>query len=234
MLTSKTIIGTVGYLGGIMSLPEPFTWSWGQMLLHTQSLCKDGDFIQPDHAGQSLHDAARHELIDRMKGDWIVMLDCDTAFEPDLVSRLVGIAQRLNIDVLSGIYSFKQWPHFPVLYMRNPETDRHEVIKRWDRSQDVFQVDAAGSGCLFVRRRVIDRIQSELKERPFTRMGSSGEDLSFFRRLKALGIPAYCAWKVEMVHLDYKRLRVSEDFDESVGTVAHEYNSTGLKVAAYG
>ena len=56
------------------------------------------------------------------------------------------------------------------------------------------------------------------------------------RRLKKLGIQPYCAWKVEMVHLDYKQLRVSNDYDESIGEVAHEYPVRGLKheVAAYG
>ena len=236
MLETKRIIGTVGYMGGIMSLPEPFAWSWGNMLLHTQSLCKDGDFIHADRASVSLHDHARNQLISRMQGDWIVMLDCDTAFEPDLASRLVATAQRFSLDVVTGVYAFKQYPHFPVLYMRDAETDRHEIVKSWDRSYDVFPVDAAGSGCLFIRRTVIERILSELKEGPFDRAGSTGEDMSFFRRLKKIGIEAYCAWKVEMVHLDYKQLRVSNDYDESIGEVAHEYPVRGLKheVAAYG
>jgi len=240
MLERRRIIGTIGYMGGVMSIPEPFAWSWGQMLAYTQLQCAEGDFIQPDRASLSLHDHARAELISRMRGDWIVMLDTDTAFEPDLVTRLVGTANRYALDVVTGVYCFKSPPHSPVIYMYNKETGMQEPIVKWDHSGDVFPVDSAGAGCLFIRRGVIEKIVSELKEQPFARVASSGEDMGFFRRLKKIGVQAWCARKVEMVHLSYRHLRASNDFDgrifEENGVLGHEYTVEALskEVAAYG
>ena len=241
MLERRKIIGTVAYMGGIMSLPEPFAWSWGQMLLRTQSQCAPGDYIQPDRATVSLHDHARAQVISRMRGDWIVMLDCDTEFESDLVTRLVGVANRHSLDVVTGVYSFKNPPHSPVIYMYNRETGVQEPIRRWDRKYEVFPIDAAGAGCLFIRRNVIETILKELNEQPFARTGSSGEDMGFFRRLKKIGVQAWCAWQVEVAHLAYSRLRPSVNYDPDVFDInevrGNEYPAHGLndlKVAAYG
>jgi GT2 family glycosyltransferase len=220
MLTRHKLLGTIGYMGGIMSLPQPFTFAWGNMLLHTQALCKPGDHIHTDRAEISLHDYARTQLVQRMKGDWLLMLDTDTTFEADFAARLVAALHRYNLEVVTGIYSFKRPPHSPVLYMLNPETGSHEPIRSWlpldaGKDADVFPVDAAGAGCLLVRRTVFDRIHRELKEEPFARIGTKGEDMSFFRRLKQLDIKTWCAWKVEMTHLAYKGVRTSSDYDSS-------------------
>jgi hypothetical protein len=232
------IIGSIGYLGGIMSLPEPFTLAWGNMLLHSQAaLCLPGEYIHTERATISLHDYARTQLVQRMKGDWLLMLDTDTSFEADFAARLVATMCRFNLDVVTGIYSFKRPPHSPVLYMLNSETGMHEPVRSWTptdpaKESDVFPIDAAGGGCLLVRRRVFDRIRTELKEEPFARDNSKGEDMSFFRRLKKLGIQPYCAWKVEMAHLTYKGLRTSNDYDSSrFGGVQneHQYPVEGIR-----
>jgi GT2 family glycosyltransferase len=163
-----------------------------------------------------------------------VMLDCDTSFEADFAARLVSTMYRYDLDVVTGVYSFKQPPYSPVLYMRNTETDQHEPVKDWDSSAELFQVDAAGGGCLCVRRRVFDRIRRELNEQPFERMGSKGEDFSFFRRLKALGIKTYCAWKIEMVHLDYQHIRTSNFYSPEGVPTGHEYQVVGFEPARAG
>lgn len=235
-LERHKILGTIGYLGGIMSLPEPFTFAWGNMLLHSQAvLCQPDEYIHADRATISLHDYARTQLVNQMKGDWLLMLDTDTAFEADFAARLVATMYRHNLDVVTGIYSFKREPHSPVLYMLNPETNSHEPIQSWTpqdpaKAPDVFPVDAAGAGCLLVRRRVFDRIQKELKEQPFARTETKGEDMSFFRRLKQLGIQPWCAWKIEMTHLAYKGIRTSNDYESSnFGPPGREYPVEGIR-----
>jgi len=213
MLVRKKLIGSVGYMGGIMSVPEPFCWAWGNMCAHTENaLCAEDEHIHFDRAKFSLHDFARHELISRMEGDWIVMLDTDVTFEPDVVARLVATADRYQVDVLSGIYCHKAPPHFPVLFIWNPETKQKEVIAAWDRTSEIFEFDWGGGGCLFVRRGVFNRIAAELHENPFDRIGIKGEDHSFFTRLQKLGIQAYCAWQIEAEHLEYLGISASRDF----------------------
>lgn len=224
----ERIIGTIAYMGGVMATPEPFTWAWGNMLVYSQAaLCQPGERIEPDKSKYSLHDFARNDVLSRMYGDWILMLDTDMAFDPDFAARLVMTMQRYDVDVLTGIYSYKREPHYPVLYLYNPETERHEVIARWDRSSEIFQVHSAGAGCLLVRRRVFERITAQLGENPFDRLGSKGEDHSFFTRLRRLGVKAYCAWKVEAQHLEYVGITPSVHY-RGEGKVDNEFTIEGF------
>lgn len=213
MLTRHRQIGTIAYMGGIMSVPEPFCWSWGNMIAYSQeALCGENEHIHTDRTKLSLHDYARNELISRMRGDWILMLDTDLSFQPDIASRMVRLFELNQLDVLCGIYSYKRAPHFPVVYQHNPETDKHEILADWDRSVNLLQVDSAGAGVLLIRRSVLERITEELKENPFERYPGKGEDHSFFTRLRKLGIAAFCAPHVEADHLEYFGVRTSRDY----------------------
>ena len=235
MLTEHKIVGTIGMMSGIMSVPTPFTRSWGRMLLFSQqAVCQPGEYIHPADTAMSLHDSARNDLVRQMRGDWILMFDTDTEFEPDFAARLVAAMYRHNVDVLSGIYSFKSPPYLPILYMRNPDSNKHEVIQDWDRNADLLQVDAAGGGCLLVRKKVLDRVSKEFNCQPFDRDGGSGEDLSFFRRLGKLHIPVYCAWKIEMMHLAYRSIRTSMDCEPDALPQGHEYQVVGKRMLATG
>lgn len=217
-------IGTVAYMGGIMSLPEPFTWSLANMMMFSQeALCPPGHHLHLDRTSLSLHDWARNDLLAKMRGEWILMLDTDIAFEPDLLVRLYSTMVRNGADVVTGIYCYKAEPHFPVLYMHNSETDRMEIVGDWSRDSEVFEVDGAGAGVLLVRRAVFERITSELKEGPFDRIGTHGEDHSFFRRCRQLGIKPLCAWKCEVQHLAYLGLRPSLNYKPDPLTFNKEF-----------
>lgn len=217
-------IGTIAYMGGIMSLPEPFTWSWGNMLAFTQeALCQPDERIHIGRTKLSLHAYARNELISTMRGDWILMLDTDVCFPPDLAARLVAKMAKYDADVVTGIYCYKKPPHFPVLYIHNADTDRHEIVSNWDHARDVFPVDSAGAGCLLIRRRVFERITRELNENPFDMLPGKGEDHSFFIRCRKLGIKVLCAWQVEMQHLEYFGVTPSEHYHPEETAPDHEF-----------
>jgi hypothetical protein len=195
----RRCLGTVAYLGGLPALPELFCWSWGQMLaFNAGALEDDANYVRYDRAGMSLHSMARNELARRMEGDWLLMLDTDHAFEPDLCRRLVHRLEVYGLDVLSGLYLFRSAPHSPVLYA---DQDGLKPLRDWDRD-GLMRIDGAGAGCLMARRTVFERIREALGEEPFDpRPGCAGEDLAFFLRLKALDIPAWVDTRVECPHL---------------------------------
>lgn len=212
MLNRQKIIGTIGYMGGVMSVPEPFCWSWGNMLVFAhEAVCRPGEHILPVRAKVSLHDFARNDLLRQMQGDWILMLDTDIAFEPDLAARMIGTFLRHRLDVLTGMYSYKTPPHYPVAYLRNPE-GRQETLADWPKDEELIPIDSAGAGVLIVRRQVFERIVAELRESPFDRIGTKGEDHSFFDRLRRLDIKAWLAPRIEIQHLHYLGVQTSEHF----------------------
>jgi Glycosyl transferase family 2 len=221
-------IGTIAYMGGIMAVPEPFCWAWGNLCAYSQeALCQEGEHIHFDRTKLSLHDFARNDLLSRMRGDWILMLDTDLSFEPDLAARLVRLFELNRLDVLCGIYSYKSAPHFPVVYQHNKTSDRHEIMAGWDPALNLVQIDSAGAGLLLIRRNVLERITGELHENPFDRYANKGEDHSFFMRLRKLGINAWCAPHVEADHLEFWGVRTSVDYVPPE-TFDHQYERLAL------
>lgn len=215
MLYGKKYVGTVAYLGGLMAVPESFCWAWSQLIQYnTDYLVEPNEAIFYDKATFSFHSYARNSIIERMKGDWLVMFDTDHVFDPDIVARLLNAATKYDLDVLSALYMHKNPPFGPVIY--NFDGDNIVPLGDWERPSDEYLIDigSAGAGTLFVRRRVFDRIKEELKEMPFDITHPYGEDHSFFLRLRKLGIQAYCAPYIESLHLQVRPVSLA-DYDPS-------------------
>jgi len=214
MIQEEKCIGTIAYMGGIMAVPEPFAWSWSEMReFSRQTLCQPGEYIHAMRSKVSLHSTARNFLADNMRGDWLLMLDTDMEFDPDLCARMVRAMEVFKLDVLTGVYCFKNSPHTPVLYHWNEEKEHTELIGSWEKEAEFFEIGAAGGGCLLIRRKVFYMIKGILGERPFDHLPASeahywkgathGEDHSFFRRLHKLDIKAYCACRIHSYHLRF-------------------------------
>jgi Glycosyl transferase family 2 len=209
MIEQRTCIGTVGYMGGIPALLEPFVWSLTQMIqFNTEALCGAGEYVHYIHTGKSLHASARTHLASQTRGEWLLMLDTDMTFDPDLCARLVRLMHKYSVEVVSGIYPYKSMPMFPVAYVWNDHTNRHEVVGDWPDAE-LFEVSSIGAGCLLIRKRTLERIVTELHEDPFEIIPPYGEDHSFFMRLKRLGVKGYCAPHVEAGHIALQPLFIN-------------------------
>jgi hypothetical protein len=211
-------IGTIAYLGGLPAVLESFCWAWGQLIqFNTEYLCTTGEYVHYDKATVSLHHYARNSLAERFLGDWLLMLDTDHAFAPDLAVRLVSLLHQyreFNVGVLSGIYCHRAGPRSPVIYQWNATGTGLLPIGDWDPGARLIQVGSAGGGALLVARWVYERIQHDLQEGPFDLRKPFGEDHSFFHRLKELEIPAYAAMHVESPHLEVRPFGL-DDFDHA-------------------
>lgn len=204
LLNTRRPIGTIAHLMLGLRGAEEFHWSWAQMVQYNaEYLCGPTEMVVYQRAMVSDHAFARNALVAGMKGDWLLMLDTDHEFDPDLAARMLRTMDQHQIDVLTGLYVYGGHPHAPVLYAHNSD-GAMSVIVEWDPAVDLFQVGAAGAGCLLVRRSVFDRIRVELDEQPFTHRGLYSEDHSFFDRLRDLKIPAFCCPRIESAHVRTK------------------------------
>lgn len=203
-LIRRRCLGTVAYLGGTPAVLEAFAWSWGQMAAFNAENVQPGEFIHLDKAPFSYHSAARNYLAARMLGDWLLMLDADHAFDPDLAIRMARLLVGSQLYVLTGLYLHRREPYPPVLY-GGEDGDRH-TIRDWSDNLDLFPVTSAGAGTLMVRRDVFQEIGEKLGEAPFDPRPPLGEDHSFFARLHQLGIQAWCAPSISSQHLEIRPL----------------------------
>lgn len=218
MLIVKKPIGTVSYMAGVWAVPEPFCRSWGRMVQYNNEyLCSTGEYVDQIFADSSYHATARNYLAASFMGDWIWMTDTDHTFDPDIVCRMVGVMNAFNIDVLTGVYRYKNFPHLPTIYWFNEDRKGFSVIAELDPTAPVQQVDCAGGGCLLVKRSVFQRIATELKEQPFDILPPWSEDFSFFYRCRRLGIPVYAAPRIESRHLIYREITKDDYVREAIG-----------------
>ena len=200
-------IGSVFYMGGVPVLPEPFVQSWTQMLQYN---AKHLGNIHYDRTTVYYHSTARNSIVDQMKGDWVLMLDTDICFGPDLLHRMLKRMEQHDLDVLVGWYQFRNPPHSPVVFDWNADGLPTRVTGFQAQPFDqfhYFEVDTAGAGCLLIRDSVFVRILEELKENPFDIIHPLGEDHSFFKRLEKLDIQAVCDPAIHVEHLTWKGIQ---------------------------
>jgi len=210
-VVGKKPIGTVAYMGGVLSVPEPFCFSLAQMVQYnSEYLCDAGEYVHYDRATVSYHAFARNTLCDRFQGDWLLMLDTDHVFDPDICARMVYLMNKHNVEVLTGIYQYKSEPHSPVLYQKSKDGNAFEMIGKWDDNCELFEIASSGGGCLLIKKSVIKRIKEELREGAFDITPPFSEDHSFFKRLEKLNIKAYCAPGIESSHLKYKEITMQD------------------------
>jgi hypothetical protein len=211
MLINKQPIGTVAYMGGTPAVLEKFTWAWTQLLLYSNEyLCTKNSYIHYDRSRVSDHAKARNELVQAMKGNWILMLDTDHEPDPDLLARMLNIFNKYKLQVLVGLYQIKMYPYPPLIYEWNEDHTEFEIISSFDNPSnvDIFEIAAAGGGCLLIHREVIYKMVTEMRVMPFDHMihptnkRALSEDLSFFRRCADLNIKCYASTKIENPHLD--------------------------------
>lgn len=208
MLLGQKALGTVAYMGGLPAILERFCWSWGQMVAHNAEALNEGTrYVHYMRTSISDHAPARNNLVAKFLGDWLVLFDTDHEFDPDIVARLVRLADMYEVDVLSGVYQMKTPPHVPVLFQWVKTCDDHDEfglqpMVKWDKRAQLMQIGSAGAGCLFVRRKVFDAIAREWpNEGAFDKIHPFSEDHSFFIRCRKLGIKAYAAMNVHCNHL---------------------------------
>lgn len=208
-------IGTVAFMGGGWAMPPQFTRSWGKMIQHnTENLVEPNQFVHIDDETTSYHAASRNALAKRFMGDWVVMFDADHEFEPDIVSRMVRLVWKWDVDVLTAVYRYRVPPYLPNLFWWDEPTQAFVKIASMDWTLPLTEIKCSGAGCLLVRRKVFDRIREELKEEPFDIIHPYSEDFSFYRRCIKLGIKTYVSPRIYSSHLMVRPV-THEDYDAS-------------------
>lgn len=192
-----------------------FAWSLAQMIQYnSEYICQSNEFIHLTKAHLSYHSAARNQLVDTAQGDWLLMLDTDASFDPDLVARMLRVFDKYQLDVLTGLYHHKSPPHPPVIYKNSDNGEMFDLIGDWTKPEGEYliPVGSAGAGCLMVRRSVFNKIK-ESGESPFDIIHPFGEDHSFFKRLQKIGIQGYCDPTIQTFHLRTQPIAF-EDYDK--------------------
>lgn len=207
-------VEAVGTLGRMFAdtVSTKFSDSLVELMVYEHMKLPAGKYIHYDKATVSWHELGRNQLVERTLGNWLLMLDTDHTFAPDLLERLMRIKRRYKLPVISAIYQYKFPPHSPVMNMwqDTPAGAKTLPIISWDRSADIIPVGSCGAGALLIDKWVLRKMQAELNENPFSIIPGLSEDYSFCYRCKRLGIPVHIAPQVESHHMIQNVLSVTD------------------------
>lgn len=185
------------------TLPREFVDSLSAMLLYSQRvMCGSNEFIDYQWGTVSWFETMRHEAIEKSTGEWILFLDTDHCFAPDMLDRLVRFARKHECPVLSALYASK---HPTVRRLIANVWGPNESIlplESYDPNCEVMEIGPCGAGALLVQRQVFkDLAKSHPGQPAFGTIPGLSEDYSFFKRCKQAGIKTYLAPRIEAGHL---------------------------------
>ena len=166
---------------------------------------------------------ARNQLVKyaREKGgyDYILWLDSDMTFEPDLLDRLLEDIE--GRQAVTGLCFGRRPPFNPCIYKELDVKQDGKLITPYrkiyeDYPRDsVFEVEACGFACVLMRLDVLEAMG--IYGVPFFPVAGLGEDLTFCWRARKLDIRFHCDSRLKIGHI--MRVSVDEGFrDQLAGT----------------
>ena len=174
------------------------------------------------HVHTGRNDVVR-AFLDRTPGEWLLFLDDDMGFAPDIVTTLLESADPKTRPVMGGLcFAQKRYEVGPELghrfkvvptiyrFVMTATTAGFGAVQDYARNA-VVKVDATGGACLLIHRDVLASMRAEVGEHWFdpvtidvadsTETVSFSEDLSFCWRLHGAGVPIYVNTAAKTSHL---------------------------------
>ena len=165
-------------------------------------LRKVGDCALTFQIGSLIY-TSRNELARKaieMDADYILWLDSDMYFEPDLLERMFKVLKENDLDFLTGLYFRRVPPFSPVLFDKLEITDGGaEWSEFTELPNGLFEVGGCGFGAVLMKADVIFSVGMMYGDM-FSPIGSVGEDLSFCWRARQAGHKIYCDSTIELGH----------------------------------
>ena len=164
--------------------------------------------ISTEHVLQRQLVRSLEKTSEEKKIDYILWLDSDMVFEPDLLIRLLTDAVENDLDFVTGLCFSRVLPTKPticktVLWGQDKEGNTQggaEIYMDYPKDQ-LFEIEGAGLACALVKLSVIDEIGMKCKMSPFQPLPQLSEDYSFCFRMKQLGHKMWCDSRVKVGHV---------------------------------
>jgi len=228
--------------GGVaLAIIDGGTWSsvFGRSLTnlqlwdigHEARMIREGCGYLHVEAGVGEVAHGRNKLIERFladtKADWMLTIDADMGFAPDLLDNLLLVADEEQRPMVGALCFRQKWdPSVPAdlgarrwrieptlfKYGRVDSTQEEGFAPILDYPRnELIQVDATGAACLLIHRGLLERIKKEIgpvwfeplkhpSAAPEGKPRWFSEDLSFCARVAAVGDQIHVDTGVQTTH----------------------------------
>lgn len=141
----------------------------------------------------------------RIEADYVLWLDSDMAFTPDLLVTMYKVLTENNLDILTGLYFRRVPPYSPVLFDKLEfENGKCEWTDYSDKElpKERFEVGGCGFGCVLMSTEIFLSVQAKYGDL-FGPINGVGEDLSFCWRARQCGYKVVCDPDIICGHVGY-------------------------------
>lgn len=152
--------------------------------------------------------------------DYVLWLDSDQTFNPDLLVRMYESLTKNELDILSGLYFRRVPPYSPVLFdeleMLEDGTCTWTDWKEKPIPLELFEVGGCGFGCVLMKTDVFFDVQGTFNDM-FGPINRVGEDLSFCWRARQCGYRVFCDPDIICGHVGYAVIdeRFNREYNEA-------------------
>ena len=146
----------------------------------------------------------------KKEAEYVLWLDSDIVFEPDLLEKLQTDIES-GRDIVTGLYFSRRYPYLPVIFKRAAFEDGKPVCKVCTAypKDRLFKVEACGFGAVLMKTKVLADVEKKF-DNWFAPLIGFGEDLSFCIRVRECGYEVWCDPAVKPGHIG--SITVTEDY----------------------
>ena len=135
------------------------------------------------------------------EADYVLWLDSDVVFPPDLMERLMEDIQ--GKDMVTAVYHARKPPFRPVIWkiIRTGLLPENAQVEQYDDYPEdgLFEIEGCGFGAVLMKTGVI-RDVAETFHQTFGPIPGMGEDLSFCIRARNCGYKIWCDPSLQIGH----------------------------------
>lgn len=175
--------------------------------LFCQSLAllkRAGDTVVGFEVGSLVYNARNNLARQAIKSeaDFVLWLDSDMVFGPDLLQRMLKVCQDEHIDFLTGLCFRRKPPYTPCLFDRLEKVDKGASYTALMSVPDGrFKVGGCGFAGVLMSTDVLLSVAAKFNGRMFDPMDGFGEDVSFCWRARQCGYAIWCDSEIELGHV---------------------------------
>jgi len=159
---------------------------------------------------------SRNELLRQRRpdDDYVLFCDDDIVIPRDTIDRLLAHGK----DIVAPLLTKRIDPPEPVMRVWVEELQNYGVTLQWPKNGKLLEIDAIGTGCVLLSRRVIEEVAMAFHPGQYKETGNGcwfeflknprgdewGEDISFFHKCRMLGFKIFCDTSLHGFHMgDY-------------------------------
>jgi len=140
----------------------------------------------------------------KAEADYVLWLDSDMVFSPDLLQRMMKVSKENDIDFLTGLCFRRKPPYTPCLFdklerLKNGAGASYTAIVSVPDGR--FKVGGCGFAGVLMTTDVILSVSAKFSGRMFDPMPGFGEDVAFCWRARQCGYDIWCDSEIELGHV---------------------------------